>query len=114
MPEYFFPPEDPKPILLLSGAKFTKVVELYSRWKYQAKQKKKIEALSIVLIANETPGNVSETEMVSTRRAVTDVSELVDGARIWHCQRGEGTLVWWFDVGREDKQYTCAGFGLRR
>ena len=73
----------------MAGAKFAKVAELYLRWEYEAKQKKKIAVLFVLKVKEAPSGNVLAKGMVSTRRAVTDVSELVDGARVWHYQRGE-------------------------
>ena len=92
----------------LKSRLFMQVTDLYVRWEYAAKQAKKVAAL-LVLKKKATPaGSVLEAdaaEMVSTRRAITDISELVDGARVWHYKRGEGVLFWRFEVGREDKQY---------
>ena len=116
------------------GTKFAKVTELYVRWEYAggcacectlvctftcafclvvaAKQTKKIAALNVLLKRQKPAGSVLECD-VSERRAVSDISELVDGARVWHYRRGEGTLVWRFEVGREDKQHLQHGLTIQ-
>ena len=93
---------------VMFGAKFAKVAELYARWEYAAKQQKKVAALEILRMKVDLAGTMLEcdaADVVSTRQAVADVSELVDGARVWHYKRGEGVLFWRFEVGREAKQY---------
>ena len=73
---------------------------------------KKVAALHALKIKTHSAGIACEggTEEVSTRRAFTNISELVDGLRVWHYKRGKGMLVWHFEVGREDKQYPLNGF----
>ena len=94
-------------LIALNSLNFSKVTDLYARWEYAAKQTKKVAALHALKIKTHSAGIACEggTEEVSTRRAFTNISELVDGMRVWHYKRGEGTLIWHFEVGREDKQY---------
>ena len=81
----------------LKSRLFMQVTDLYVRWEYAAKQAKKVAAL-LVLKKKATPaGSVLEAdaaEMVSTRRAITDISELVDGARVaLQARRGGAVLA---------------------
>ena len=89
------------------GAKFAKATQLYACWEYVAKQTKKIAALRALQTDTQ-----SQCHLVPRRQAVSKISDLVDGARVWHYSRGEGTLFWRFEIGREDKQYLSYRFSM--